>query len=88
MIKKGVKKSANDVTIGIKKLFGSFPFLNINMEPINKNTNISPNRIKIVIIKIDIINRGLTISIPVTLANMYPRLINAARLNKIVINNP
>ncbi len=88
MINKGVKKSANDVTIGIKKLFGSFPFLNINMEPINKNTNIRPNKIKIVVIKIDIINKGLTICIPVTLPNMYPRLINAARLNKIVISNP
>jgi len=88
MINKGVKKSARDVTTGIKKLFGSFPFLNINMEPINKNTNISPNRIKIVMIKIDIINKGLTISIPVTLANMYPRLINATRLITIVISNP
>jgi len=58
------------------------------MEPINKNTNISPNRIKIVIIKIDIINKGLTICTPVTLPNMYPKLINAARLNKIVINSP
>jgi len=88
MINKGVKKSARDVTKGIKKLFGSFPFLNINMEPINKNMNISPNRIKIVMIKIDIINKGLTISIPVTLANMYPRLINATRLITIVISNP
>ena len=88
MIINGVKKSANDVTIGIRKLLGSFPFLNINMEPINNNTNISPNRIKMVLLKIDIINKGLTISIPVTLPSMYPKLINATRLNKIVINNP
>ncbi len=88
IINKGVKKSANDVIIGIRKLLGSFPFLNINMEPINKNTNINTNRIKIVIIKIDMINKGFTISIPNTFPSMYPKLINAARLNKIVIANP
>jgi len=54
----------------------------------NKNINIRPNRIKIVIIKIDIINKGFTICIPDKLPNRYPRLISAARLNKIVINNP
>ena len=88
IINKGVKKSDKEVIIGINKLLGSFPLLNNNMEPINKNTNINPNRIKIVMFKIDIINRGLTISIPVTLPTIYPMLINATRFNKIVINNP
>ena len=88
IINKGVKKSDKEVIIGINKLLGSFPFLNNNMEPINKNTNITPNRIKIVMLKIDIINRGLTISIPVTMPIIYPMLINAPRLNKIVINSP
>ncbi|MBA7481553.1 hypothetical protein ES705_23849 [subsurface metagenome] len=74
--------------MGIKKLLGSLPFLNMNIELINNNTNIKPKRIKIVIIIIDIINNGLTISIPVALPNKYPKLINATRLNKIVISNP
>jgi hypothetical protein len=84
----GVKKSAKDVTIGIKKLLGSLPFLNMNMELINNSTNIKPKRIKIVIIIIDIINNGFTISIPVIIPNKYPKLINATRLSKIVTSNP
>jgi hypothetical protein len=58
---------AKDVTMGIKKLLGSLPFLKIKMELINNSTNIKPKRIKIVIIIIDIINNGFTISIPVTI---------------------
>jgi hypothetical protein len=74
--------------MGIKKLFGSFPFLKIKIELINKKINVIPKSNKTVVINIRVIENGLTISIPVTLPIMYPNTINAQKLNKIVINNP
>ena len=39
----GVKKSANDVTKGIRKLFGSFPLLKRKIELMNNRINIMIN---------------------------------------------
>lgn len=69
-------------------MLGSLPLLNKKIELINKNINRIPKSSKIVKIKIEIIKKGFTISIPVTLPIVYPKIINAAKLNKIVINNP
>ena len=43
---------------------------------------------RIVINKMIIIKKGLTISIPVAIPILYPRTINAIRLNKIVTKAP
>jgi len=62
MIKrKGVKKSARDVINGMRKLFGSFPLLNIIIELMNNNMNINTNRIITLIVIIVIIRIGFTI---------------------------
>ncbi len=59
--KKGVRKSADEVTKGIKKLLGSFPLLNRNIEPINNTINMLTNRRIIVINKTMMIKKGLMI---------------------------
>ena len=63
--KNGVRKSAIDVIKGIKKLLGSFPFLKIIIELINKDTNIIKNNNNIVIIKMIAIKNGLNILTPI-----------------------
>ena len=53
IIKNGLKKSIRDVIKGIKKLFGSFPFLNNKIELINIMKKIIINitiTVKIIII--------------------------------------
>ena len=61
IMNKGVKKSNNEVTKGIKKLLGSLPCLNKKTELTNKRINIKIKRSKIVIKIIEVINRGFTI---------------------------
>jgi hypothetical protein len=60
----GVKKSAADVTNGMRKLLGSLPLLKRKMALINKKANIAKNNIIIVIIIMIIITKGFTIDIP------------------------
>ena len=60
----GVKKSADDVTNGIRKLLGSFPLLKRNIALMNRKINIVKNNIMIVNVIIIMITRGLTIAIP------------------------
>ena len=86
--KKGVRKSANDVMNGIKKLLGSFPLLNNNIELMNNDMKKIMNNNNTVRIKIIIIKKGLKISIPIVIAKVYPNTINTPKLNKIVISNP
>jgi hypothetical protein len=64
----GVKKSANDVINGIKKLLGSFPCLNNIIELMNNDTNIIKNINKTVSSRMKIIRKGLKILIPVVIA--------------------
>jgi hypothetical protein len=85
---KGVKKSAKEVTNGIKKLFGSLPLLNRNMEPTNKNPNNIKNNNKIVDNIIRIIKIGFIIFIPKVIPIIKPKSTNTNRLNKIVIKRP
>ena len=68
--KKGVRKSANDVKNGIKKLLGSFPLLNNNIELINNEMNIITNNNKTVRSRMKIIRKGLNILILVVIANI------------------
>jgi len=81
--KKGVRKSANDVMNGIKKLLGSFPLLNNNIELMNNDMKKIMNNNNTVRIKIIIIKKGLKISIPIVIAKVYPNTINTPKLNKI-----
>ena len=60
----GVKKSADEVTNGIRKLLGSFPLLKRNIALMNRKINIVKNNIMIVKIIIIMITRGLIIAIP------------------------
>ena len=60
----GVKKSAAEVTNGIRKLLGSFPLLNIKIALMNRKINIVKKSIMIVMMIIMIITNGLTIAIP------------------------
>ena len=85
---KGVKKSANEVINGIRKLFGSPPLRNIKIELINNTPNNMRNKSKIVIIMINVIKNGFTILIPVVIPIMRPNEINTIRLSKIVIKRP
>ena len=86
--RRGVKKSANDVTKGIRKLFGSPPLLKIKMDPTNNMINNEQKSIRTVINMIMIIKTGLTISIPAIIPTMYPRINSTAKLRRIVISNP
>ena len=83
----GVKKSANEVVNGIKKLLGSFPFLKRNIELTNKKINIIIKSNKAVKLTTKIIKSGLMMATPRINTNPYPKRINATRLNKIVANN-
>ena len=85
---RGVRKSANEVINGIKKLFGSLPLLNNIIELINNEMNIVINNNIIVRNKIKIIKKGLKILIPVVIAKAYPRIIKTTKLSKIVLNKP
>jgi len=60
----GVKKSADDVTNGIRKLLGSFPLLKRKIALMNRKINIIKNNIMIVNVIMIMIIRGLTIAIP------------------------
>jgi len=60
----GVKKSAADVTNGMRKLLGSFPLLKRKIALINRKANIVKNNIIIVNIIMIIIIKGFTIDIP------------------------
>ncbi len=84
----GVSKSTNDVTAGIKKLLGSLPHLNIKIELINRNINRNTNNNRIVNNIAMMTKVGLIILIPVAIAMLYPIIINATKLNKIVKSNP
>jgi len=55
---------------------------------INRKINIDTKSNRIVNNKMIMIKTGLTISIPVAIPILYPRTINAIRLNKIVIKRP
>jgi len=57
IINKGLKRSAEEVIIGIKKLLGSFPLRKTKIDPMNK--------IKTVANKIKMIIKGLTMLIPI-----------------------
>ena len=61
MSNRGVRKSNKDVVNGIKKLFGSFPRLNKNMELENKSMKTIPKRINNVNMMTAIINNGFII---------------------------
>ena len=61
MSSRGVRKSNKDVVNGIKKLFGSFPRLNKNMELENKSMKTIPKRINNVNMMTAIINSGFII---------------------------
>ncbi len=84
----GVKKSANEVINGIRKLFGSPPLRNIIIELMNNAPNNIKNKSVIVIIMINVIRKGFIIRIPVVIPIMKPNEINTIRLNKIVIKSP
>ena len=60
----GVKKSAADVTNGMRKLLGSLPLLKRKIALINRKANIVKNNIIIVNIIMIIIIKGFTIDIP------------------------
>jgi hypothetical protein len=60
----GVKKSADEVTNGIRKLLGSLPLLKIKIALMNSVMNIVKNNIMIVNITIIMIIKGLIIAIP------------------------
>ena len=60
----GVKKSAKEVTKGIKKLLGSLPLLNRNIEPINNKKNKTKNKLVMVKINTKMIKKGFIILIP------------------------
>jgi len=85
---KGVKKSANEVINGIRKLFGSPPLRNIIIELMNNTPNKMRNKSVIVITMINVIRKGFTIRIPVVIPIMKPNKINTIKLNKIVIKSP
>ena len=85
---KGVRKSASDVTNGIRKLFGSIPRLNKNIAPINSKINIIRKIIRIVKVIIKTINIGLTSSTPEITPMVYPKIIKNTKLNKRVISRP
>jgi len=84
----GVKKSANEVINGIRKLLGSPPLRKIIIELMNNAPNNMKNKIIIVIIMINVIRNGFIIRIPVVIPIMKPNVINIIRLNKIVIKSP
>ena len=84
----GVKKSKREVVKGIKKLLGSFPFLNKNIEEVKRKTNITPKSNKTVIMMIITMKKGFIICIPVISPILYPSIIKAIMLNKIVIKRP
>ena len=86
IIIKGVKKSAKDVTKGIKKLFGSFPLLNRKTAHTNRRKKREINKVRIVKLIITIIIKGLIISIPVKNAMLYPKIMRNVMLKIIVIN--
>lgn len=86
IIIKGVKKSAKDVTKGIKKLFGSFPLLNRKTVHTNRRKKREINKVRIVKLIITIIIKGLIISIPVKNAMLYPKIMRNVMLKIIVIN--
>ncbi len=65
IINKGLKRSAEEVIIGIKKLLGSFPLRKTKIDPMNKIKNKLPNRRKTVANKIKMIIKGLTMLIPI-----------------------
>lgn len=85
---KGVKKSAKEVTKGIKKLFGSLPLLNRNMELTNKKPNNIKNNNKIVKDIIKIIKNGFIILIPKEIPKIKLKRTSTNKLNNIVINRP
>lgn len=66
----GVKKSANEVINGIRKLFGSPPLRNIIIELMNNAPNNMRNKSSIVIIMINVIKKGFIIRIPVLIPIM------------------
>ena len=88
IISNGVKKSANEVINGIRKLFGSPPLRNIIIELMNKAPNNMRNKNIIVITMINVIRKGFIIRIPVVIPIMKPNEINTIKLNKIVIKSP
>jgi len=73
---------------GIKKLFGSFPLLNKNIELIKRKMNIIVNNNIVLKEIIPIIMKGLTILTPEIIPIMYPIMIKAIKLNIIVKNKP
>jgi len=85
---KGVRKSANDVINGIRKLFGSIPRLNKKIAPINSKMNIMKKIIRTVIVIINIITSGFTIFTPDITPMEYPKKIRKNKLNNRVINKP
>ena len=66
----GDNKSTKDVTVGIRKLFGSLPFLNKLTELINKNMKRIMNNTKATSTIRLITIKGFTILISVIKANL------------------
>lgn len=85
---KGVRKSASDVTNGIRKLFGSIPRLNKNIAPMNSKINIMKKIIRTVTVIIKIIISGYTTFTPDITPIEYPKKIKKTKLNKRVISKP
>ena len=85
---KGVRKSANDVIKGIRKLFGSVPRLKRNIALKNNKINIIKKIIKIVRNIINIITNGFTRSTPVMIPITNPVIIRKIRLNRRVKRRP
>ena len=85
---KGVRKSANDVIKGIRKLFGSVPRLKREIALKNNRINIMKKIMMIVRIMIKIITNGLTSSTPVIIPIENPVMIKKTRLIKRVNRRP
>jgi len=85
---KGVRKSASDVTKGIRKLFGSKPRLNKNIAPKNSIKNIIKNMIKTVAVIIKIIINGYTIFTLDITPIENPNKNRKHKLNNRVISRP
>jgi hypothetical protein len=85
---KGVRKSASDVTKGIRKLLGSIPRLNKNIAPRNSIINIIKKMIKTVAVVIKIIISGYTIFTPDITPIENPNINKKSKLSKRVISRP
>lgn len=85
---RGVRKSASDVTTGIRKLLGSIPRLNKNIAPKNNAKNIMKKRIKIVAVTINVSVSGYTNLTPDIIPIEYPNKKRKSRFSKRVISRP